>query len=182
MPRTPDLTYDAVLLDGIFRLTDWLPYQCSFVANRVSTLLARMYHDEFGISAPGWRIVAVLGSHPPMSAKGLAVLTGMDQVNITRAVGALVDQRLVLRKTDAEDRRRVVLRLSAKGVEVFSRVVPVAREAEKVLTEDLTVRELSALRRAMAKVVAAAATTLSDTIDREEASRTDVRAVPRALT
>ena len=75
-----------VLPDGILRLDDWLPFQCSVITNRVSSMLARMYSEEFGIGVVEWRLMANLGSFSPMSAKDLSASTAMDQVSVTRAL------------------------------------------------------------------------------------------------
>ena len=44
-----------------FRLEDFLPYQLSVAANRVSRLFARRYSEAFGLSIPEWRVIAVVG-------------------------------------------------------------------------------------------------------------------------
>lgn len=157
-----------VLPDGMFRLEDWIPFQCSVITNRVSATLARMYMEEFGLTVVEWRIVAVLGSHPPMSAKVLAESTAMDQVSITRAVASLVKKRLVSRRTDSEDRRRVVLRLSKSGLEAYGRVVPLARAIEVALVSSLSRSTLAELRAALEKVVERANQVLSEAADWRE--------------
>lgn len=157
LERTRIGEFAPVLADGIMRLEDWLPYQCSFVANRVSAVLASVYRDKFKVSPSGWRVVAVLATHDPMSAKELAELTGMDQTNITRAVASLMEERVVLRKVDNEDRRRVVLSLGARGRQIFAQVEPLARSVEESLVSGLTEDELRVLRKAMRKVLDAAA-------------------------
>ncbi|WP_158285517.1 MarR family winged helix-turn-helix transcriptional regulator [Azospirillum sp. TSA6c] len=159
---------DTVLEDGIFRLDDWLPYQTSFITNRVSGMLARMYGEEFGLSVTGWRIVAVLGSHAPLSAKELAEWTAMDQVGVTRAVALLVGLGLVVRRGDSKDRRRVILRLSKKGAEAYARVVPLARAIEKELVAALHPEEVTQLRRIMEALVQRAAYSLSEQRDWRE--------------
>jgi DNA-binding MarR family transcriptional regulator len=92
-----------------------LAHAFSILANRVSATLEKMYSQRFGLSVVGWRVLAILGTTSPLSAKALAELTAMDQVSISRAVEQLVNIKLVSRRVDASDRRRVVLRLSKKG-------------------------------------------------------------------
>jgi DNA-binding MarR family transcriptional regulator len=153
------------LLHGIFRLEDWLPYQCSFVSTHVSALLARMYGEEFGLSVTGWRIVAVLGSHAPLSAKRLAELTAMDQVSISRSVNRLVRLKLLLRRADPQDRRKVVLRLSKRGEDAYNRVLPLARAAEAALLEGLDKEDVAHLRALMDSLVQRASEIFSDEAD-----------------
>ena len=136
-----------------FELERWLPHQFSFIANRVSAKLARMYGERFNLSVTGWRIIAVLGQHEPLSAKQLADRTGMDQVNITRAVTRLASQSMVSRRIDRVDRRRIVLRLRKKGRAVFDVVLPLAESIEAAILQELTVEQSKELRRTMAALV-----------------------------
>src|SRR3546814_3457578 len=94
-----------------------LPHAFSVVANRISQMLERMYGEMFGISVVDWRIIAILGTHSPLSAKALAELTAMDQVSVSRAIDQLTNKKLVLRRVDTADRRRVALSLSKKRSE-----------------------------------------------------------------
>lgn len=75
----------SVQPDGILRLNDWLPYQCSVITNRVSGMLARMYSEELGIGVVEWRVLANLVAFSPMSATELSESTAMDKVSITRS-------------------------------------------------------------------------------------------------
>lgn len=145
-----------------FELERWLPHQFSFIANRVSAKLARMYGERFNLSVTGWRIIAVLGQHEPLSAKQLADRTGMDQVNITRAVTRLASQSMVSRRIDRVDRRRIVLRLSKKGRAVFDVVLPLAESIEAAILQELTVEQSKELRRTMAALVQRTEVILSD--------------------
>lgn len=157
-----------VLPDGILRLDDWLPYQFSVITNRVSSLLARMYSEEFGIGVVEWRLLANLGSFSPMSAKELSESTAMDQVSVTRALTSLVDKKLVSRKVDAKDRRKVVLRLTKAGTDAYERVMPLAKAIEQELTSALTPQDLDTVHAAMQVLVNRANTTLDSTRDWRE--------------
>ena len=148
-----------------FELERWLPHQFSFIANRVSAKLARMYGERFNLSVTGWRVIAVLGQHEPLSAKQLADRTGMDQVNITRAVTRLASQGMVSRRIDRADRRRIVLRLSKKGRAVFDVVLPLAESIEAAILEELTAAQTEELRRTMAALVQRTEVLLADDRD-----------------
>jgi DNA-binding MarR family transcriptional regulator len=156
---------ETALFDGVFRLEDWLPYEFSYVANRVSATLERMYTERFGLSVPGWRIVAVLANHAPLSASEVAERTAMSKVDITRAVTQLLKLGMVLRRTDRADRRRVILRLSAKGTAAYREVLPLAIAIERRLLSDLSKNEIEALKKTMSRIARKAATTLSDAED-----------------
>jgi len=158
----------TVLPDGILRLDDWLPYQCSVITNRVSAMLARMYHEEFGIGVAEWRLLANLGACSPMSAKALAEATAMDQVSVTRALTLLVHKKLVSRRVDGTDRRKVVLRLTKAGAQAYARIIPLAQAIGRELTRALTPAERDTLHAVMKTLVQRANTALDSTRDWRE--------------
>jgi DNA-binding MarR family transcriptional regulator len=114
-------------------LERFLPYRLSVLTNTVSRELARAYADRFGLTIPQWRVVAVLGREEGLSSGEMCERTVMDKVTVSRAVAGLVADGRLLRATDPEDRRRSVLRLSARGRRVYERIVPLARAYERQL-------------------------------------------------
>lgn len=139
----------------VLALERFLPYRLSVLANVVSSNLARQYAERFGLSVSQWRVLAVLGRFPDLSAGEVAEKTAMDKVMVSRAVaGLLVDGRLQ-RRTDSGDRRRSVLRLSPEGWTVYERIVPLARAYEARLMAALPARDFQALDRAIDTLLAA---------------------------
>ena len=132
-----------------------LPHAFSVVSNRVSRMLERMYGESFGISVVDWRVIAILGTHSPLSAKALAQLTAMDQVSVSRAIESLTTKKLVVRRTDVTDRRRVALRLSKNGVAIYNQVTPLLYAAEEALISRLTAEDAATIRRVMDVLVEA---------------------------
>lgn len=130
-----------------------LPHAFSVIANRISHALERMYGELFGISVVDWRIIAILGTHFPLSAKGLAELTAMDQVSISRAIEHLSNKKLVQRRTDNADRRRVALRLTKQGMDIYDRVRPMLAASEELLVAELSQSDAETLRRIMEELL-----------------------------
>lgn len=127
-------------------LDTWLPYRLSFVANQVSARLHTFCYERFGVSAAAWRVMAHLGHDPQaMSAKDVAQRAAMDSVSVTRALNQLEQLGLLIRRIDTEDRRRVTLRLSRKGMSVYGEIVPLAMQVEQELLAGFTKEERAAL-------------------------------------
>src|SRR5215831_6645102 len=91
-------------------LEHFVPYRLSVLSNRVSSAIARQYSDRFGLSIPEWRVMAVLGGTPGLSAREVAERTAMDKVQVSRAVARLLRAKRIQRAPDNRDRR--VTRLS----------------------------------------------------------------------
>jgi DNA-binding MarR family transcriptional regulator len=128
-------------------LQDFLPYRLSVLANTVSSSIAAGYAERFGLSIAEWRVMAVLGNEPGLSAAEVAARTAMDKVAVSRAVTSLLKTRRLERRTAIGDRRRSMLRLSATGNEVYARVVPMALACEQHLLEPLSHRDRQQLDR-----------------------------------
>jgi len=133
-------------------LEHFLPYRLSVLTNRVSDAIAREYSNRFGLSIPEWRVMAVLGGTPDLSARDVAERTAMDKVQVSRAVESLVRARRVARTVDAEDGRISRLALTAKGRAIYDEVVPLALHLEEVFLSALKPEERRQLETLMAKL------------------------------
>lgn len=143
--------------ETVFDLDAFLPYRLSVASNRVSRLFARRYEEEFGLSIPEWRVLAVLGADGTATARAIRARTGMDKAKVSRAVAALLARRLLRRAPSPGDRRLEPLLLSAEGRRVFAAIIPRARALEAELTAGLHAAERAALEAALALLAARAA-------------------------
>ena len=118
-------------------LRAFLPYRLSALTNRISRGFAALYSEQFGLGIPEWRVMAVLGQSPGLSADQVCARTEMDKVTVSRAVSKLLTKKYVQRDTDAADRRRSVLGLSGRGSRMYARIIPLARQYEHQLLRGL---------------------------------------------
>jgi DNA-binding MarR family transcriptional regulator len=118
-------------------LEHFLPYRLSVLSNRISQTIADLYARRFGIGITEWRVIAVLGRLPGLSASGVAERTAMDKVAVSRALARLMERGLVQRDTHGDDRRRSVLELSDAGYRIYDDVVPLALARERALLAHL---------------------------------------------
>lgn len=127
--------------DAILDLERFVPYQLSVLSNVVSQEIAQAYGQRFGLAVTEWRIIAVLGRFPGLSAAGVAERSAMDKVAVSRAVARLLERGLLHRETHGDDRRRSVLELSDAGRQVHSEVAPLALSYERELLSPLSEAE-----------------------------------------
>lgn len=156
---------DHVLEDGVFRIENWLPYEFSVVAGRVSATLARMYQERFSLSVVGWRVLAMVNSAAPITAKAVGERTAMSAVNVSRAVAQLAQLGMLKRTKNPVDNREVFLSPSPKGRAAYLQVVPLARAIEDELLADLSPEQRTQLHETMLLLSQRAATRLSDERD-----------------
>ncbi len=137
-------------------LEDFLPYRLSILSNRVSRAIAARYAKTFDLTIPEWRIIAVLGRRPGLTAKEVAEATEMDKVAVSRAVSKLVESKRVVARADREDARRQILSLTAQGESVHARIAPIALASEQKLLASLTAREREHLDALLDRLLEAA--------------------------
>lgn len=137
-------------------LEDFLPYRLSITSHTVSTNIARVYEKRFGVSVPEWRVIAILGRYPGLSAVEVADRTLMDKVAVSRAVTKLIKSGRIEREFADADRRRSILNLSEEGKQVHDEVAPLALKMEKDLLHGLTVDEVGTLNTVIERLLARA--------------------------
>lgn len=118
-------------------LEEFLPYRLSITSHTVSTNIARIYEKRFGVSIPEWRVIAILGRYPGLSAVEVADRTLMDKVAVSRAVTKLIKNGRIDREFADADRRRSILNLSAEGRAVHNEIAPLALQFEAELLQDI---------------------------------------------
>ena len=135
-------------------LERFLPYRLSILSNRMSQAIAREYQQRFHLSMTEWRVMAVLArfNGDGLSAREVAERTAMDKVAVSRALARLTSAGRVSRATHNGDKRRSVLRLTAKGWKIHDTVAPRARAHEREMLGQLTAEERRVLTQVLDKL------------------------------
>ncbi len=133
-------------------LKKFLPYRLSTVTNKISYAFSKLYSDKFGLTVNEWRIVAVLGQFPGLSADAICKTIEMDKVTVSRSVTKLLNKKYIDRDFAEKDRRHSILKLSRTGCKVYARIVPIAREFEKQLVQTLSRSDLENLEALLDKL------------------------------
>ena len=137
-----------------FKLEEFLPYQLSVTASRVSRMFAKRYAEELGLSIPEWRVLAVVGRFGTASPSMVSEWAAMDKVKVSRAAATLVARGLVKQTQDPSDGRARLLRLTRKGATSHQAAIPLALELEAQLSQGLSRAEWSSLQKALVRLTA----------------------------
>jgi DNA-binding MarR family transcriptional regulator len=138
------------------KLENFLPYRLSVLSNTVSTTVARAYDKRFKVSIPEWRVIAILGRFPGLSAVEVAERTMLDKVAVSRAVTKLIKKGRIDREFADADKRRSILNLSAEGRKLHDEIAELALNFESDLLEGLSPDELKQLNSLMERLLARA--------------------------
>lgn len=140
-------------MDDELILENFLPYRLAVLSNTVSTTVAKAYDKRFGVSIPEWRVIAVLGRFPGLSAVEVAERTLLDKVAVSRAVTKLIKNGRIDREFADADRRRSILNLSEEGKKLHDEIAQLALQFERDLLEGFSKEELANLNSIMERLL-----------------------------
>jgi DNA-binding MarR family transcriptional regulator len=131
--------------EGTLLLEQFLPYRLSVLTNRISSALSAHYAEQFNLTIPEWRVMAILGPAPGLTASEIGERSAMDKVQVSRAVARLMKAKRLTRRIDRLDRRRATLDLSPAGRAIYASIIPLARSFEAQLLAPFDLKERDAL-------------------------------------
>ena len=132
-----------------FDLTEFLPYQLSVAAARVSRGFAALYQSEFGLTIPEWRVLAHLSQAGTVSVREIQARVDMDKSKVSRAAARLEGAGLIAKRAHDTDKRLLDMQLTDAGRALMARILPIARSYEAAVMADLG-PDAAALHRALA--------------------------------
>ena len=133
-------------------LHTFLPYRLAVVTDAVSRALAEVYADRFKLTRDQWRVIAQLAEGPELKATELGERTSLPKMQVSRALSGLERDGLISRAADTDDRRNLVVRLTASGRALYRKIEPIVLEREAFLLAALSADERAALTRALARI------------------------------
>lgn len=133
------------------RLDDYLPY----LINRVGVSLAGRFGAILrrdGISLPDWRVLAALRERNGQRLTELACRTSIEISTLSRLVGGLEANGLVVRDRDSEDARAIAIRLSAAGETLTAKLTPAAEMLERTALTGLNEADIRQIKDVLHRV------------------------------
>lgn len=137
-------------------LEEFLPYRLAVLSHTVSSKIAGVYEERFQVSIPEWRVIAILGRFPGLSAVEVAQRTMLDKVAVSRAVTKLIKSGRLDREFADADRRRSILNLSEEGRRIHDEIAPLALRFERDLLHGISAEDFERFNLVMERLVARA--------------------------
>lgn len=148
----PDNKLRRTMNETTLELERFLPYRLSVLSNTVSAAIAEAYSERYDLKIPEWRVMAVLGRYPGISAAEVAERTAMDKVAVSRAVSRLLASGRIRRSFADADRRRSILNLSAAGRRIYGSIAPILLRYEAELLSALDEEEQAHLATMLSRL------------------------------
>lgn len=101
--------------DAHIDLSTFWPYQVVVLADQISRYTLDVVRAEAGLNQSQWRVLAAIADKPGRTAAEVTAVTPMDKTIVSRAVSSLIDNGLIKKTPNQDDKRRASLAMSAKG-------------------------------------------------------------------
>jgi DNA-binding MarR family transcriptional regulator len=108
--------------------------------------LTRRYLDPFNLSLPEWRLLTLIATHSPLPFAEVPRRTLMDKGQVSRTLRVLQKKGYVVSESAAGKvkpayRRiapRVMVGITAEGIAIYEKIVPIAQRDQVKLIETLS--------------------------------------------
>ena len=132
---------------------DFLTFRLTRLSNALRTNLTKRYLEEFELSLPEWRLLALVARFAPMRFSEVTVRSSMDKGQVSRTLRVMASRGLTKMKTIKDRSSRstealaapVMVSITAKGTALYKAVLPVARRRQADLLLTLNESERVAL-------------------------------------
>jgi DNA-binding MarR family transcriptional regulator len=121
------------------RLDDLTLYRLARLNAVTGSMVVRLCEGRHGITRREWRLLAALADAGPLASSHLAERASLDRARTSRAVGLLVDKRLVCRQAAG---RGTVLQLTEAGRQMHAALLPDVARINSGLLEALSDAEV----------------------------------------
>lgn len=122
------------------------------VASTISLPMKEGVADKTSMSANELRVLMALGGEGALAGHELADITGLQPMNVSRALSGLAGQGLVEQVIDSANRRRKPHRLTAKGTSAFVGLTPIFADFSSFLFSDLNQKERTMMLALLGKL------------------------------
>lgn len=126
----------------------FLTYRLSRVQAKLNAQASALLRRYAGLTLVQWRVIALIGAAGETRPSDLTRTATLDKGQLSRSLKQLVEDGYVASRTDESDHRAHLLKLTAKGREVFDSTLPKMRERQRRLRAELSEQDLAALHRA----------------------------------
>ena len=114
-----------------FKLANFLPYQLSILASRISKDFSKEYISRFSLSNAEWRIIAHLSQETePISIREIYKKVDLEKSKVSRAVSRLAERNLLSKKINKSDKRLIDLKITRAGSDIIKEMTAIAIKFE----------------------------------------------------
>lgn len=122
---------------------------------RLSSAMGEAFNNaiaEHGVTAAQWSVLITLYRGQARTPQEIAQFIGIDGSAVTRLLDRLEKRGLTRRQPNPEDRRSLVIELTAEGKKLTPKLARISRELNEAFLKRLTQAETKAFEKALRKL------------------------------
>jgi DNA-binding MarR family transcriptional regulator len=155
-------------------VTDFLSSRVLRLSNTLGLYASRRYRDEFGVTLPEWRVLSIVASSEPTTARDISRNLATDKGWVGLSAESLRKRGLVQGSADERDGRRILLTLTDEGRKLHSAILAVAQERHERLLKKLPSGSEKILFEALDRLQAEADVMLVEPLPRKGRSKRSI--------
>ncbi len=137
--------------EKILAFHDNFSYRLTVLYLLMAKTTAGIYAEE-DLTSNQWKVMSVLYHFAPLPASEILKWSTLDKATISRTIQMLLQQKLVSRELNQSDARSVDVKLTAKGLEKYSRMGHKVTALQESLFEGLSAEDERTLFAMLDKV------------------------------
>jgi DNA-binding MarR family transcriptional regulator len=114
-------------------IIDLLSSRVLRLSNTLALYATRHYRDQFGVTLPEWRVMSIIASYEPTTARDISRVLATDKGWVGLSVERLRRRGFVLCSPDKKDARRTLLSLSERGRAKHDAILSAALQRQRRL-------------------------------------------------
>jgi DNA-binding MarR family transcriptional regulator len=129
-------------------IDQFITFRMTRLSNALRNNLSKRYLEEFGLSLPEWRLLALITRFSPVRFSELTSRSSMDKGQVSRTLRVMSKSGLIKMKVLKQRSRSaealaapVVVSVTAKGRSLYEAVLPVARRRQAEMLLNLSPTE-----------------------------------------
>jgi len=132
---------------------DCMGYVIGRTVQSVKNLIFREFKAKnFNITPEQWAVMSYLHKEDGLYQKQIADFLFKDKPTVTRILDILEKRNLIIRISDEKDRRKFKIYLTQDGKDTVNQLMPIAKEVQLKIKENIQQEELEALKIILNKI------------------------------
>jgi len=107
----------------IIKLDEYWPYQVVVLADLIAKNTSTVLKANGDLNLSQWRGLAAVAEKEGRSAAEVVAVTPMDKGIVSRATASLVEDGLIKKENDKDDKRRSLLFMTKSGKQTYSMIL-----------------------------------------------------------
>jgi DNA-binding MarR family transcriptional regulator len=151
--ETGGAALDPMVATKLWQNPCWLSFRTNFIAHHFNQPLYDLIQRRYRLTPPEHVVLYALGLQEGITADDIAASSSRPKNTLSRAINSLLRKKLVLRKQDQSDRRRLSLYLTRAGRRIVSETVPLFVRRERAMAAALTADEQHTLNELLTRII-----------------------------